>query len=108
MSLAICIVDLLETFHDKGYIHCDLKPDNIMIGDFKENLQNMNKIYLIDFGISNKYLDEMGCHIKFSQDVPFKGNLIYSSKNAFAQCTLSRRDDIISLMYMLICMIESN
>jgi casein kinase 1 len=101
------MVDLLETFHGKGYIHCDLKPDNIMIGDFKEDLKNMNKIYLIDFGISNKYLDDEGNHIKHRSNVPFKGNLIFSSKNAFAETTLSRRDDIISLMYMLIYLIES-
>lgn len=39
-------------FHEQGYIHCDLKPDNIMIGDYKKDLRLMNKIYLIDFGIS--------------------------------------------------------
>jgi serine/threonine protein kinase len=101
------MVDLLETFHGKGYIHCDLKPDNIMIGDFKENLENMNKIYLIDFGLASKFLDDNGNHIKFCQDIPFKGNLIFSSKNAFAKVTLSRRDDIISLMYMIIYLIET-
>ena len=51
------MLDLIERFHDQGYIHCDLKPDNIMIGDYKKDLRLMNKIYLIDFGISQKYLD---------------------------------------------------
>lgn len=43
--------------HDKGYIHCDIKPDNIMIGNYKRDLAEMNIIYLIDFGISSEYLD---------------------------------------------------
>ena len=39
--------------------------------------------------------------------MPFKGNVIFSSKNAFAQISLSRRDDIISLVYLLIFCINS-
>ena len=52
ISLAIQIIELLEKFHDQGYIHCDIKPDNIMIGDYMKDPKLMNKIYLIDFGIS--------------------------------------------------------
>jgi hypothetical protein len=45
----------------------------------------MNKLYLIDFGISQSYLTESGGHIPLERDVPFKGNVIFSSKNAFDQ-----------------------
>jgi serine/threonine protein kinase len=82
--MAIQLVDLMESFHDQGYIHCDIKPDNIMIGDYMRDQKLMNKLYLIDFGISQKYVDKRGEHIEFKQDVNFKGNLIFSSKNAFA------------------------
>jgi serine/threonine protein kinase len=37
MSLGVKLVDLLEVFHDEGFIHCDLKPDNIMIGDYQKD-----------------------------------------------------------------------
>ena len=74
----------MERFHDEGYIHCDIKPDNIMIGDYMKDQKLMNKLYLIDFGISQKYVDIVGNHLPFEQDVTFKGNLIFSSKNAFA------------------------
>lgn len=57
LTLGIAITDLLMKLHDKGYIHCDLKPDNVMIGDYRQNLTEMNQIYLIDFGISMRYLD---------------------------------------------------
>jgi serine/threonine protein kinase len=62
MTIGICITDLLTKLHDNGFIHNDLKPDNVMIGEFRYDLKEMNTIYLIDFGISNKYKDENGNH----------------------------------------------
>ena len=102
------MIDLLEKLHSIGYIHCDIKPDNIMIGDYMRERKLMNKLYLIDFGISSRYLDSKGSHLPFKEDVPFKGNVIFSSKNAFAQVSLSRRDDLISLVYFLIFCANSN
>lgn len=39
---------------------------------------------------------------------PFFGNLIFASKNAFMGNTLSRRDDLISLVYLLYFFIQGN
>ena len=52
ISMGIRLVNLLEALHDEGYIHCDIKLDNIMIGDQKKSRRLVNKIFLIDFGIS--------------------------------------------------------
>lgn len=79
-----------------------------MIGNYTKDPKLMNKLYLIDFGISQSFLTPQGQHIPFKKNVPFKGNVIFSSKNAFDQLTLSRRDDIISLMYFLIFCVNSN
>ena len=54
-----------------------------MIGDGNKDCELKKQIYLIDFGISQKYLDENGDHKNFQKNVPFKGNVIFSSKNAF-------------------------
>ena len=83
INLGIKLIEQLEKLHKKGYIHCDIKPDNIMIGDGNKDCELKKQIYLIDFGISQKYLDENGDHINFQKNVPFKGNVIFSSKNAF-------------------------
>lgn len=108
ITLGISMLDRLQVLHDKGFLHCDIKPDNVMIGEFKNDVQQMNTIYLIDFGISSTYLDEHGNHRKMKVNVPFKGNVIFASKNSFHKITLSRRDDIISLTYFLNYLIDTN
>lgn len=61
-----------------GYLHLDLKPDNILIGTNKTG-----KLCLIDYGISEKYIDNNGEHVVARQLSYVHGNLIYMSKNAF-------------------------
>jgi serine/threonine protein kinase len=55
MRVAIDIVNCIEKFHSFGYIHKDLKPDNIRI-------RNDGSIAIIDFGDSKKYLLRDGRH----------------------------------------------
>jgi serine/threonine protein kinase len=42
----------MESMHNRGFIHRDIKSDNFLIG-LKENI---SKIYAIDFGLSKRYL----------------------------------------------------
>jgi len=44
----------LECLHEMGYVHCDLKPDNILSG--LERTTDTN-IYLVDFGLAHYFLD---------------------------------------------------
>lgn len=92
--------------HECGYLFNDLKPNNILVGDAQD--KDLHKLALIDFGISNKYLDEAGEHIEMKLERMFRGNFIYASKNAFNFTTLGRRDDFISLCYMLVLMLDGN
>lgn len=43
--------------HTIGYIHNDLKLDNILVGH-----HDPQQIYLIDFGLSCRYLENDGSH----------------------------------------------
>ena len=65
------------------------------------------QIKLIDFGVARPYLDNDGNHIKMS-DSTFTGNIIFSSKNGMANKSLSRRDDLISLTYVLLYLLQGN
>ncbi|CDW82767.1 protein kinase-like protein [Stylonychia lemnae] len=86
----------LKDLHELGYLHLDIKPDNILIQTEKVSNKNSTKsmLYLIDFGISQTYLDKDGLnHKQMKTNEQFNGNLIFSQ---------SRRDDIISLGYLLL------
>lgn len=81
-----------------------MKPDNICIGKYND-AEELHQLKLIDFGLATPYLqtNDHGekVHIKKTFKT-FQGNLAFSSKNAFNEVTLSRRDDLLSLVYMLI------
>ena len=75
--------------HRLGYVHNDIKLDNILMG-FKDP----EVLYLIDFGLATKYLDEDSTHIKKEDQAKFCGNFLFASLNSCRGNTKSRRDDI--------------
>ena len=55
INLGVQLTHSIESLHRIGYIHNDIKPDNIMVG--QENRKNDHfKVYLIDFGLCHKYI----------------------------------------------------
>lgn len=103
------MISLLEQLHSVGYLHCDLKPDNICVGDGINN-STLSEFKLIDFGVSeciHKNPDLMMEPIldedhREEAASPQKGNLIFASPNSVKNITLSRRDDMISLFYLML------
>jgi serine/threonine protein kinase len=76
-------LERLENLHSIGYIHLDIKPDNVLLGSSEMANPRSKQIYLIDFGITRKYKEQDGTHIPFRIDVPFTGNIVFSSVNSF-------------------------
>lgn len=115
-SIGIRCFTLLERLHNLGFVHGDIKPANFVFG--KEYLQNMsvadsiNSINIIDFGLSRHWRsDELGIlggeHVEYSQSIHrFSGTLRYASLHAHCGRRLSRRDDIESLVYMLLHLLK--
>jgi casein kinase 1 len=75
--------------HELGYVHNDIKLDNILVG-FKDP----SLLYLIDFGLSTRFINEDGSHTEKENLASFCGNFIFASLNSCRGNNKSRRDDI--------------
>ena len=102
--IGIQILDRLEWIHSKNLIYRDIKPNNFLIG-----IKDPNVIYIIDFGYCKKFKSsKTGKHIVPVNKGKLTGNLLFSSLYTMNGIEASRRDDIISLGYMLIYLLKKN
>lgn len=96
--IVIQLIDILEHIHSFGILHKDIKPENILIGHKNEK----NKIFLIDYGLSNNFLIDKITHIPWDDTREFSGTYRYSSIRNHTGSEQSRRDDLESLGYVII------
>ena len=88
----------LEFIHSKRILHRDIKPSNIVPGSGSAS----QTLYLIDFGKGKKFMDSSGKHIEPKSNKMPVGNLRYSSIFSDAGEELGRRDDLESVMFVLV------
>uniref|UniRef100_A0A0K0EFB1 Protein kinase domain-containing protein n=1 Tax=Strongyloides stercoralis TaxID=6248 RepID=A0A0K0EFB1_STRER len=99
--IGIQILYALKEVHEAGFIHRDVKPQNMAIGG---TVTTMKIIHLLDFGLSRGF-------IIINNDVPiirekrkvvlFRGTSRYCSINAQKNMEQGRHDDLWSLLYVL-------
>lgn len=65
----------LQYIHDKGYLHCDIKPEHLLLGTGR----NGNVLYVIDFGLSTELNEETW--LGTGHMCPFGGTLEYAGVN---------------------------
>ena len=94
--VAIKCLNILEKIHTKGILHCDIKPENIMTGKLDKK-----QYFLMDFGLATFYMDENGKHKDMVKASP-RGSPDFASLNCHKKTSLSRRDDLESLAYTLL------
>jgi len=89
----------METIHNRGFIHRDIKSDNFLIGAGDK----INKLYAIDFGLSKRYVHpHTGEHILIKKHKGLIGTARFASINAHLGLEQSRRDDLQALGYLMI------
>ena len=88
--------------HQVGVVHRDIKPSNIIMGN-PDIPDDKNRIYIIDFGLSTKYhkKNNKEDHITFTRFDCRVGTLTFMSVNSHRFHSQSRRDDLLSLAYVL-------
>lgn len=95
---------LLEILHDAGYVHRDLKPENFVLEYVEKSYPKYPEIFLIDYGLSKRYITDKGKHMAYAQNKSLKGTVRYSSINTHLGAEQTRRDDLESLGYILVYM----
>ncbi|XP_052172270.1 mitogen-activated protein kinase kinase kinase 20-like [Diospyros lotus] len=80
------ILEALSYMHGKGYVHCDIKPGNILVFPSKDG---GNNVKIADFGLSAKWSD---CKVEGSP-----GTLLYRSPESILFGSTKASVDIWSL-----------
>jgi len=96
--VAQLMLQVLEGMHEKGYVHRDIKPGNILFDE-----KTGSEMFVIDLGMAKSYIDEKtGEHKAMEQRPGLNGTARYASINAHQGRGQSRRVDLESLGYMLV------
>jgi serine/threonine protein kinase len=100
VEIGIQMINNIERLHKLGIIHRDIKPENFLF-----NVENTS-LKIIDFGLARRYLNEKGEHIKEEHGRKLTGTARYVSINVHKGITPSRRDDMESIIYILIYLLN--
>lgn len=113
LQIGIQLIRAIRDLHKLGFVHCDLKPNNILTS-FKSDSNQLLKIdslqknvFIIDFGLAERYIDDNGTLIPHQRAENLSGYSVFLGTNAMNFMKQSRKDDMESLMYCLIYLVNN-
>ena len=100
IQLLIEMLAAIEEVHKRGFIHRDVKASNFVLS------QDYREVFIVDFGLAKKHLDNAGAPYKQRRKADFRGTVSFASLNAHNNIDLSRRDDLWSLYFVMLDFLE--
>ena len=101
-NIAVQILYRLQELHNTGWLHQDIKPENILTDNITRE-----KLYLVDFGTSAEWWDhQRKKHISPIRSNRMVGTARYSSLANHRGIKQCRKDDLESFGYVLIYLIK--
>ena len=100
LVIGIQLIKRIKILHEKFLLHIDIKPSNLLFG----NGNDVNKLFLLDFGFSKRY-EYNGKHIEYKNINNIIGSPNFVSLNIHNLIEPSRRDDIESCIYVILTML---
>jgi serine/threonine protein kinase len=98
----ISMIEIIERVHEGGIVHRDIKPENFMIScGAGGGAGGEKKLHIIDFGLSRFYM-KGGKHVSATPNASIVGTIRYISTHIHEKNVYTRRDDIISIIYVAI------
>jgi serine/threonine protein kinase len=108
MKMDLCkqLINIMRQLHSVFIIHCDVKPDNFMV-HYGEN-NGFIKLVIIDFGMSRLFVDsqQSNKHLPDRLSDSLFGTPKYASYNVHIGHKYSRRDDLISIGYLIMTVFD--
>lgn len=93
----------LKALHSTGYVHSVLHPGNVMLASAEDLIdRNAESVYLIDLGDAMPFLKRDGSHLRKENTGEIVGTLPFGSVSMLKGYTQSRRDDLESLVYLMV------
>lgn len=99
LLIGITGIQQIEHFHTQGLLHKDIRPENFIV---KIEKNDKSSIVLQESELSDSYLTVKGSHIAFSENAEVNTEVNYMSVFGHLKIEPSRRDDLISLGFMLV------
>lgn len=101
--IGIDVIKNLEILHNRGFIHRDLKPNNLAFGCLNLNYRKYKTdIGILDFGSSGSIIKQNVFTIEKKRKNCIYGKKIYTSNNVLKGKLFNKIDDVISLFYILV------
>ena len=106
LMLGVEIVSILQYFHFKNFIHNNVNPHHLLMGHGTK----YGKLFLIDYSNASRYRDSQTLeHIENNSERkcdPRNINLMFTSIHCHKGHNTSRKDDLFSLLYMMLYLLE--